>query len=180
MPCRPSLTRTSLLLLTTALFAHASLAQPKPALVRNVDRPEMQPVAASCDGFANAACTLFTVPVAGRLQGPLPWACRRTVQYLGAGHGFAGNVYPLHKGASLLDAGRRATLYERCVATLAAAAKSEDGAVNWPPGTFAPRPDGPRMLMQWCHGAPGIESAGLMSLASTPLTGTNPAPPPPP
>ena len=28
--------------------------------------------------------------------------------------------------------------------------------MNWPPGTYVPRPDGPRVLMQWCHGAPGI------------------------
>ncbi len=35
------------------------------------------------------------------------------VQYLGAAHGFAGNVYPLLKGAALLDADRREVLYER-------------------------------------------------------------------
>lgn len=80
----------------------------------------------------------------------------KSVQYLGAGHGFAGNVYPLLKGALLLDAGRRALLYERCVATLRATATFEGDAVNWPPGTYVPRPGGPRMLMQWCHGAPGI------------------------
>ena len=78
------------------------------------------------------------------------------VQYLGAGHGFAGNAYPLLKGARLLDAGRREALYDRCVATLRATARFEDDAVNWSPGTFAPRPGRPNMLMQWCHGAPGI------------------------
>jgi hypothetical protein len=78
------------------------------------------------------------------------------VQYLGAGHGFAGNAYPLLKGAALLDADRREALFDRCVATLRATARFEDGAVNWPPGTYAPRPGRPKMLMQWCHGAPGI------------------------
>ncbi|MDQ5841401.1 MAG: hypothetical protein M3537_09745, partial [Chloroflexota bacterium] len=34
-----------------------------------------------------------------------------------------------------------------------------DDAVNWPPGMFAPRPGGPSMLMQWCHGAPGVVTA---------------------
>ena len=94
---------------------------------------------------AKANCHLWTQNLYGK-----------TVQYLGAGHGFAGNVHPLLKGASLLDADRRQALYARCVDTLRATAKFEDGAVNWPPGTYVPRPDGPRMLMQWCHGAPGI------------------------
>jgi hypothetical protein len=95
-----------------------------------------------------AQCHLWTQ----QLQG-------KSVQYLGAGHGFAGCVQPLLLGAARLDAGRRAQLYERCEATLAALARHEGGAVNWPPGTYKPRPDGPQMLMQWCHGAPGIVNA---------------------
>lgn len=94
---------------------------------------------------AKANCHLWTQYLQGK-----------TVQYFGAGHGFAGNVHPLLKGASLLGAGRREALYSRCIATLRASAKFEGDAVNWPPGTYSPRPDGPRMLMQWCHGAPGI------------------------
>lgn len=84
---------------------------------------------------------------------------RRQVQYLGAGHGFAGNACPLLKGASLLDDARRDTLYQRCVETLRAMAKVEGGAVNWPDGTFTPRPGRSGMLMQWCHGAPGVVCA---------------------
>jgi hypothetical protein len=97
---------------------------------------------------AQARCHLWTQDLYGKV-----------VQYLGAGHGFAGNVYALLKGATLLDAGRREILHDRCVATLRATAKFEDGLVNWPPGTFAPRAGGPRMLMQWCHGAPGVVCA---------------------
>ena len=48
---------------------------------------------------AQAQCYLWTQDLYGKV-----------VQYLGAAHGFAGNVYPLLRGASLLDAGRR----ERC------------------------------------------------------------------
>ncbi len=81
------------------------------------------------------------------------------MQYLGAAHGFAGNAYPLLKGAALLDTEHREALYERCAGTLRATAKFEQGAVNWPPGTFAPRPGRPGMLMQWCHGAPGVVTA---------------------
>lgn len=87
------------------------------------------------------------------------------VQYLGAAHGFAGNVYPLLKGAALLDAQRRQQLYERCVATLERLALREPATgdlrerANWPPGRFAPRPAATKILMQWCHGAPGIVTA---------------------
>lgn len=89
----------------------------------------------------------------------------KVVQYLGAGHGFVGNVYALLRGASLLDEDRRATLYARCVATLRATARTEGDAVNWPPGTFSTRPGTPALLMQWCHGAPGFVTA----LADFPL-----------
>ena len=81
------------------------------------------------------------------------------VQYLGAGHGFAGNVSPLLLGASLLDEARREALYERCEATLVAMARRDGDAVNWPPGTWTARPGAPALLMQWCHGAPGIVTA---------------------
>ncbi len=102
-----------------------------------------------------AQCHLWTQDMYGKV-----------VQYLGAGHGFAGNVYPLLKGASLLDASRREALYERCAATLQATAEFDDsGAVNWRVGISAPRPGRPRMLMQWCHGAPGVVTA----LADFPL-----------
>lgn len=93
-----------------------------------------------------AKCHLWTQDMYGKV-----------VQYMGAGHGFAGNVHPLLKGASLLDDERREVLYERCVETLSAFAESEGDAVNWRPGTFVPRA-GPKFLMQWCHGAPGIVS----------------------
>ena len=90
----------------------------------------------------------------------------RPVQYLGAGHGYAGNVCSLLKTANLLDAERRAFLYTRCVHTLQAWARRDaTGAVNWPAGTYTPRADGPQMLVQWCHGAPGIVTA----LADFPL-----------
>ncbi len=98
---------------------------------------------------ATARCHLWTQDLYGR-----------TVQYFGAGHGFAGNAYPLLLGAALLDDERRETLYQRCETTLRTFARHDDhGHVNWPPGAYVPRPGGPHMLMQWCHGAPGIVTA---------------------
>ncbi len=95
-----------------------------------------------------ARCHLWTQDMYGKV-----------VQYIGAGHGFAGNVLPLLKGRSLLDDDRREVLYERCVETLSALAEREGDAVNWRPGTFVPRAGGPKFLMQWCHGAPGMVTA---------------------
>lgn len=96
-----------------------------------------------------AGCHLWTQDLYGKV-----------VQYLGAGHGFVGNAFALLKGASLLDADRRNELRDRCVATLRATrAVDDDGAVNWPPGTVRPPPGRPNMLMQWCHGAPGVVTA---------------------
>lgn len=83
----------------------------------------------------------------------------RVVQLLGAGHGFAGNVYPLLRGAALLDSARREELYARCVKTLEATAVVEAGGTSWPQGIGAPRPGRTSMLMQWCHGAPGVVTA---------------------
>ena len=97
---------------------------------------------------AAARCHLWTQHLEGK-----------AVQYLGAAHGFAGNVYPLLKGASLLDAGRREAMYDRCADTLLVTAKREGDAVNWPEGTYAPRPGRTIFSMQWCHGAPGIVTA---------------------
>lgn len=94
-----------------------------------------------------------------------------TVQYLGAGHGWAGNVYPLLLCRDLLDDTRARQLVQRTEHALQQLALHDDGrpndrsddhddepgaGVNWPPGTYIPRPDGPKVLMQWCHGAPGI------------------------
>jgi hypothetical protein len=97
----------------------------------------------------NAQCHLWTQDLYGSI-----------VQLLGAGHGFAGNVYALLRGAAMLPADRRETLYDRCLETLRATAVFEGDGANWPPGVGAPRPGRAHMLVQWCHGAPGIV-AGL-------------------
>jgi len=94
---------------------------------------------------ANVACHLWTQDLYGNI-----------VQLLGAGHGFAGNAYPLLRGAALLSAERRELLYERCVETLRATAVFEDGGANWPQSVGTPRPGRTHMLVQWCHGAPGM------------------------
>ena len=90
-------------------------------------------------------CYLWTQDLYGRIE-----------TILGAGHGFAGNAYPLLRGAALLSAERREALYERCVETMRATVLVEGEYVNWPPSVGTPQPRRSKMLVQWCHGAPGI------------------------
>ena len=81
----------------------------------------------------HAPCHLWTQDLYGE-----------TVQLLGSGHGFAGNAYPLLRGAALLPAERRETLYDRCFETLRATALVEGDCANWPPGVGPPAPAGRR------------------------------------
>lgn len=74
------------------------------------------------------------------------------VRYLGAGHGWAGNLHPLWRGQQLLDAQQRAQLRERTVQGLEKFALVDGELANWPPILG----DTAKMLVQWCHGAPGF------------------------
>ena len=81
----------------------------------------------------------------------------KRVRYLGAGHGFAGNVYPVLRGARWLDPAVVRGFEERAFETLSIAATRSDGQANWEPNFdrvavgFPSKP-----LVQDCHGAPGI------------------------
>ena len=81
----------------------------------------------------------------------------RQLDHLGAGHGFAGNLFPVLRGARWLDAALVERFEERAAQTLGIAAEREGIAVNWQPlfdraaAGYPPKP-----LMQDCHGAPGI------------------------
>jgi hypothetical protein len=91
---------------------------------------------------------------------------RPGVRYLGAGHGFAGNVYPFLRGAALLPADRVALVTERALATLEATVRLADGGANWFPGVNPQRPAHWLPPVQDCHGAPGI----VCRLAGAPRT----------
>lgn len=84
-------------------------------------------------------CSLWTQNLYGEL-----------VDQLGAGHGMAGNTYSILRGgpndaAKLLAAeALRVTAIER------------DGLANWPQYAVTPRRGRTELLVQWCHGAPGM------------------------
>jgi hypothetical protein len=72
--------------------------------------------------------------------------------YLGPAHGFAGHLLALVHGWEWLDAGQRERVAAMAVRTLSINAQESDDGVNWPAGAE----DGAPLLVQWCHGAPGI------------------------
>jgi hypothetical protein len=85
--------------------------------------------------------------------------------FLGAGHGWASNLYGLWRAETLLSDPQYNQLRERTlsgVKTLAIShAESPEqthaGAINWPAlASQLSNPQPADMMMQWCHGAPGI------------------------
>ena len=75
---------------------------------------------------------------------------------LGAGHGFAGNIFPALRGARFLPAAFVDGFAERALQTLAGTAVHDGHCINWLPA-YDPAATGPvKWLLQDCHGAPGI------------------------
>ena len=88
----------------------------------------------------------------------------RSVRFLGAGHGFAGNVFAALRASAWLDAALVRGFADRALATLLASALRDGDAVNWHPMIDAARVAGRLPPVQDCHGAPGI----VCRLASMP------------
>ncbi|GAA0765929.1 LanC-like protein [Ideonella azotifigens] len=88
----------------------------------------------------------------------------KVVCYIGAGHGFAGNLYPVMRGAALLPPAVVQGFADRALQTVQALAMRQDGCTNWPPSH--PQSANGKMLVQDCHGAPGI----VCRLAGAPRT----------
>ncbi|MEP6943978.1 MAG: LanC-like protein [Betaproteobacteria bacterium] len=99
----------------------------------------------------DAPCRIWTQQLYGQ-----------TVNYIGAGHGFAGNASALVRGFALLPAASAASLQSAIVDTVHATALREGVVANWPPRLSGTAPT--KMLVQWCHGSPGI----VTSLAHLP------------
>ena len=115
-------------------------------------RGDAKSLAASLAYVPEARCHLWTQDLYGK-----------QTQYVGAGHGLAGNASALVRGRALLTQDEWTHWAERIVQTVHATAIRGGPHANWP-ATIAPRGSAPRMLVQWCHGAPGI----VTSLADLP------------
>lgn len=74
--------------------------------------------------------------------------------YVGAGHGYFGNVFGLLKQQELLAPADRDFLLSNVAETLTSLALVENDLANW--HALHPKLEGRLPLVQWCHGAPGI------------------------
>jgi hypothetical protein len=90
----------------------------------------------------------------------------KRVRYLGAGHGFAGNVFPALRGAALLPRALVEGYAERALQALSATAVHDGACINWLPACDPPATGPVKWLLQDCHGAPGI----VCRLAGAPRT----------
>jgi hypothetical protein len=94
---------------------------------------------------------------------------QRILCHMGAGHGFAGNLFPVIRGARWLDPSVVAAFEARAVDTLEVSAIRAPGFVHWDPyfdSATTGRP--PKPLVQDCHGNPGIVCR-LAAARSAPL-----------
>jgi hypothetical protein len=110
-----------------------------------VARAAMSRVWESWERCPGTGCWLWTQDLYGHRR-----------HYLGAAHGFAGNVRSLVAVWDLLSPEQRGQLVERSVITLSHHAVHDGELTNWWPKVG----DGGAVLgaprVQWCHGAPGI------------------------
>lgn len=90
----------------------------------------------------------------------------KQARYLGAGHGFAGNVFPALRGAAWLPAELVQRYAERALQTLTATAVVDGACINWEPLHDPSGKLPSKRLVQDCHGAPGI----VCRLADAPRT----------
>ncbi len=100
----------------------------------------------------HARCRIWTQHLYGKI-----------CNYIGAGHGFAGNASALIRGRALVSSSTMNEWQDAIVETAHVTAMREGACANWP-AQLEPPTAPPRMLMQWCHGAPGM----VTSLAALP------------
>jgi hypothetical protein len=80
----------------------------------------------------------------------------RECTYLDGVHGFVATAFVLIKGRHLL-APQHWAAWEHCIEQTMARTATEEGAlVNWRAQLFTAADEKPRLLMQFCHGAPGF------------------------
>jgi hypothetical protein len=81
--------------------------------------------------------------------------------YLGPAHGFAGHMLALLHGWQWLDGAQREQVAAMALRTLSLNAREDADGKNWAAGVEGDAP----LLVQWCHGAPGM----VISFADAPL-----------
>jgi hypothetical protein len=105
---------------------------------------------------------------AARLRSQLLWSSQhgchywtqdlygRESTYLDAVHGFVATAFVLIRGRHLLAPSEWDDWQRIIATTIERTAMREDGRANWPAWLIGPAGAPPRLLMQFCHGAPGF------------------------
>ena len=83
-------------------------------------------------------------------------------RFIGAGHGYFGNIFALLKSLNLLSEAEKDFLLKNIEETTSQLAITFDGLANWAPIISDDSSKLP--ILQWCHGAPGV----ITSLESYP------------
>lgn len=78
----------------------------------------------------------------------------KVIPFIGSGHGFFGNVFPLLKGFQYLSPEKQELLLSRTLEMTKLFAKEDGKMANWPATFFGKGHD--VHMAQWCHGAPGM------------------------
>jgi hypothetical protein len=76
--------------------------------------------------------------------------------HIGAVHGFAGNAFAVIRGWHLLSDSEQSRWANQLADSLHRTARWEDGCATWPQSIGQHRPGRTSLLVQHCHGAPGI------------------------
>jgi len=154
----------------------------------NIDHPARE-LMWGAPGTLLAACFLFELTrnerwatlfrdTAAHLWRQLQWSDKhgchfwtqdlygKRVTYLDGVHGFVATASPLIRGRHLLDAEDWSRWQEAIENSVRRTATWEDGKVNWRAQLDSTITSNDRLLMQFCHGAPGF----VICLASLPNT----------
>ena len=119
-----------------ALFIHQATGE---ARWRGLFDAEVAALMARWERFETIGCSLWRQDLFGEV-----------VDQIGAGHGMAGNASSILRGGS--NHAARALAAE----ALRATAIERGDVVNWPQYAITPRRGRTDVLVQWCHGAPGM------------------------
>jgi hypothetical protein len=156
----------------------------------NVDHPTRE-LMWGAPGTLLAACFLFELTgnerwaalfrdTAAQLWNQLEWSDQHgchfwtqdlygaRVTYLDGVHGFVATASPLIRGRHLLDSETWSRWQDAIANTVRRTATWEDGRVNWRTQLNSAVTSNHRLLMQFCHGAPGFVTC-LAGLANTTL-----------
>ncbi|MET1256777.1 lanthionine synthetase C family protein [Aliikangiella maris] len=78
------------------------------------------------------------------------------VAHLGAVHGFAGNAFSILKALPALQTVTANNWKAAIIDTVSRTALVQDSFANWPQSIAGERPGRTALLLQFCHGAPGL------------------------